>query len=66
VGGGFWHAWGAAETTIREHGPAMADVEIEARQACAKLGIDKVWFLGEKILLRKCFEMSTCSAHPAL
>src|SRR5262249_8407583 len=33
----------------REHGPAMADVrEIEARQACAKLGIDKVWFLGGK------------------
>src|SRR5215475_3358476 len=31
----------------REHGPAMADVrEIEARQACAKLGVDKVWFLG--------------------
>jgi len=33
----------------REHGPAMADVrEVEARQACAKLGIDKVWFLGGK------------------
>jgi len=33
----------------REHGPAMADVrEIEARQACTKLGIDKVWFLGGK------------------
>jgi len=33
----------------REHGPAIADVrEIEARQACAKLGIDKVWFLGGK------------------
>src|SRR6267378_5836734 len=33
----------------REHGPAMADVrEIEARQACAKFGIDKVWFLGGK------------------
>src|SRR5882672_8570399 len=33
----------------REHGPAMADVrEIEARQACAKLSIDKVWFLGGK------------------
>jgi LmbE family N-acetylglucosaminyl deacetylase len=33
----------------REHGPAMADVrETEARQACAKLGIDKVWFLGGK------------------
>lgn len=33
----------------REHGTAMADVrEIEARQACAKLGIDKVWFLGGK------------------
>src|SRR5215471_3612866 len=33
----------------REHGPAMSDVrEIEARQACAKLGIDKVWFLGGK------------------
>jgi LmbE family N-acetylglucosaminyl deacetylase len=33
----------------REHGPAMADVrEIEARQACAKLGLDKVWFLGGK------------------
>ena len=33
----------------REHGPAMADVrEIEARQACAKLGIDKVWFLNGK------------------
>lgn len=33
----------------REHGPAMADVrEIEARQACGKLGIDKVWFLGGK------------------
>src|SRR5499425_1997024 len=33
----------------REHGPAMADVrEIEAPQACVKLGIDKVWFLGGK------------------
>jgi LmbE family N-acetylglucosaminyl deacetylase len=33
----------------REHGPAMADVrEMEARQACAKFGIDKVWFLGGK------------------
>lgn len=33
----------------REHGLAMADVrEIEARQACAKFGIDKVWFLGGK------------------
>src|SRR5882724_9034295 len=33
----------------REHGPAMADVrEIEARRACAKLGIEKVWFLGGK------------------
>jgi len=33
----------------REHGPAMADVrEIEARRACAKFGIDKVWFLGGK------------------
>lgn len=33
----------------REHGPAMADArEIEARQACAKLGIDKVWFLPGK------------------
>lgn len=33
----------------REHGPAMADVrEIEARQACAALGITNVWFLGGK------------------
>lgn len=33
----------------REHGPAMADVrEIEARQACAVLGITNVWFLGGK------------------
>src|SRR4029077_4157997 len=33
----------------REHGPALADVrEIEARRACAGLGIDKVWFLGGK------------------
>src|SRR5579859_3230729 len=33
----------------REQGQAMAGVrEIEARQACAKLGIDKVWFLGGK------------------
>jgi LmbE family N-acetylglucosaminyl deacetylase len=33
----------------REHGPALADVrEIEARQACASLGIRNVWFLGGK------------------
>jgi LmbE family N-acetylglucosaminyl deacetylase len=33
----------------RERGPAMANErEIEARQACAKLGIDHVWFLGGK------------------
>ncbi len=32
-----------------EHGPALADVrEIEARQACAALGISHVWFLGGK------------------
>src|ERR1700676_4013420 len=30
----------------REHGTALADIrEIEARQACAKLGITNVWFL---------------------
>src|SRR3974390_1567838 len=29
----------------REHGPALANVrEIEAREACAKLGITNVWF----------------------
>jgi LmbE family N-acetylglucosaminyl deacetylase len=33
----------------REHGPAMAEErEIEARQACAKLNIDHVWFLDGK------------------
>jgi LmbE family N-acetylglucosaminyl deacetylase len=33
----------------REHGAALADVrEIEARQACAALGISNVWFLGGK------------------
>lgn len=33
----------------REHGPALADIrEQEARQACAKLGITNVWFLGGK------------------
>jgi LmbE family N-acetylglucosaminyl deacetylase len=33
----------------REHGPAMANIrEIEARQACAKLGISNVWFLDGK------------------
>jgi LmbE family N-acetylglucosaminyl deacetylase len=33
----------------REHGPALADIrEPEARQACAKLGITNVWFLGGK------------------
>src|SRR5882724_5045279 len=30
----------------REHGPALADIrEQDARQACAELGITKVWFL---------------------
>jgi len=33
----------------REHGPALADIrEIEARKACAKLGITDVWFLDGK------------------
>jgi LmbE family N-acetylglucosaminyl deacetylase len=33
----------------REHGPAMAEErEIEARQACAQLKIDHVWFLDGK------------------
>lgn len=33
----------------REHGPALADVrEMEAREACTKLGITKVWFLDGK------------------
>jgi LmbE family N-acetylglucosaminyl deacetylase len=33
----------------REHGPALANVrEMEARQACAKLGIANVWFLDGK------------------
>jgi LmbE family N-acetylglucosaminyl deacetylase len=30
----------------REHGPALANIrEVEAREACAKLGITNVWFL---------------------
>jgi LmbE family N-acetylglucosaminyl deacetylase len=33
----------------REHGPALANIrEMEAREACAKLGITNVWFLGGK------------------
>jgi LmbE family N-acetylglucosaminyl deacetylase len=33
----------------REHGPALADIrEMEAREACAKLGITNVWFLDGK------------------
>ena len=33
----------------REHGPALANVrEMEAREACAKLGISNVWFLDGK------------------
>ncbi len=33
----------------REHGPALANLrEIEAREACAKLGISNVWFLDGK------------------
>jgi LmbE family N-acetylglucosaminyl deacetylase len=33
----------------REHGPALANIrEMEARQACAKLGITNVWFLDGK------------------
>ncbi len=33
----------------REHGPALANIrEIEAREACAKLGITNVWFLDGK------------------
>jgi LmbE family N-acetylglucosaminyl deacetylase len=33
----------------REHGPALADIrEQEARSACAKLGINNVWFLEGK------------------
>ncbi len=33
----------------REHGPALANVrEMEAREACAKLGITNVWFLDGK------------------
>ncbi len=33
----------------RERGPALADIrEMEAREACARLGITNVWFLGGK------------------
>ena len=33
----------------REHGPALANIrEMEAREACAKLGISNVWFLDGK------------------
>ncbi len=33
----------------REHGPALANIrEIEAREACAKLGVSNVWFLDGK------------------
>jgi len=33
----------------REHGPALANIrEMEAREACAKLGITNVWFLDGK------------------
>jgi LmbE family N-acetylglucosaminyl deacetylase len=33
----------------REHGPALANIrEIEAREACGKLGISNVWFLDGK------------------
>jgi LmbE family N-acetylglucosaminyl deacetylase len=33
----------------REHGPALADIrEMEAREACARLGISHVWFLHGK------------------
>ena len=38
-----------ANRFTRERGPAMANErEIEAREACAKLGIKKVWFLDGK------------------
>jgi LmbE family N-acetylglucosaminyl deacetylase len=38
-----------ANRFTRERGPAMANErEIEARQACAKLGINNVWFLDGK------------------
>lgn len=43
------HGGSGVNRFARETGPAMADErEIEARQACAKLGITNVWFLDGK------------------
>jgi LmbE family N-acetylglucosaminyl deacetylase len=43
------HGGSGVNRYSRERGPAMANErEIEARQACAKLNIDHVWFLGGK------------------
>jgi len=45
-GGGFWSRGGGSGGNAyrREHCPAWRLAEIDARQACAKLGIAKVWF----------------------
>lgn len=43
------HGGSGVNRFTRERGPAMANErEIEAREACAKLGISKVWFLDGK------------------
>jgi len=43
------HGGSGVNRFTRERGPAMANErEIEARQACAKLGIQNVWFLDGK------------------
>jgi LmbE family N-acetylglucosaminyl deacetylase len=43
------HGGSGVNRFTRERGPAMAEErEIEARQACAKLGITNVWFLDGK------------------
>ncbi|HEY1483434.1 MAG TPA: PIG-L family deacetylase [Candidatus Acidoferrum sp.] len=43
------HGGSGGNNIGREHGAALADIrEIEAREACAKLGITNVWFLDGK------------------
>ena len=43
------HGGSGGNSIGREHGAALANIrEIEARQACAKLGITNVWFLDGK------------------
>jgi LmbE family N-acetylglucosaminyl deacetylase len=43
------HGGSGGNNIGREHGAALANIrEIEARQACAKLGITNVWFLDGK------------------